>query len=95
MFTDKPAISGDTSLGLLASTFEYLVDVRQRGVPFLDVMRMRGLRYRKNLAAVASHVLDHAVNLIIDSSMLRRPVSCAPRALCEARRSMSGAIRSR
>ena len=97
MSADKPAIPGDRSLGLLASTFAYLVDVRQRSVPFLDVLRMRGLQYRKHLAETAPHVLDHAVDLIIGSSMLRRPVDYAPRALCRqaGRRSMPGAVHSR
>jgi hypothetical protein len=97
MSADKPAIPGDRSLGLLASTFSCLVDVRQRSDPFLDVLRMRGLQCRKRLAETAPHVLNHAVGLIIGSSMLRRPLHYAPRALCRqaGRRSMPGAVHSR
>ena len=64
--TDKPAITGDALSGLFASAFEYLVDTGQRSVLFLDVMRKRGVQYREHLAETAPHVLNYAVELIVD-----------------------------
>ena len=75
MSTDKPAISGDALPGLFASAFEYLVDTGQRSVLFLDVMRQRGLQYREHIAETAPHVLNYAVELIVDGRTLQRPVN--------------------
>jgi hypothetical protein len=75
--TDKAAISGDASPGLFASALEYLVDTGQRSVLFLDVMRQRGLQYREHIAETAPHVLNYAVDLIIDGRTLQRPVNYA------------------
>src|SRR5258705_1203653 len=75
MSTDKPAISGDSLPRLFASAFEYLVDTGQRSVLFLDVMRQRGVQYREHLAETAPHVLNYAVDLIIDGRKLQRPVN--------------------
>jgi pimeloyl-ACP methyl ester carboxylesterase len=77
MPTDKPTISGDAPRGLFASAFEYLVDTAQRNVLFLDVMRQRGLQYRDHIAETTPHVLDYAVELIIDGRTLQRPVNYA------------------
>ena len=66
MSIDKPAISGDALPGLFASALEYLVDTGQRSVLFLDVMRQRGIQYREHLAETAPHVLNYAVELILD-----------------------------
>src|ERR1700675_2187779 len=77
MSTDKPAISGDALPALFASAFEYLVDTGQRSLLFLDVMRQRGAQYREQLAETAPHVLDYAVELIIDGRNLKRPVNYA------------------
>ena len=60
---------------LFASAFEYLVDTGQRSVLFLDVMRQRGIQYREHLAETAPHVLNYAVDLIIDGRKLERPVN--------------------
>src|SRR5580765_388820 len=75
MSTDKPAISGDSLPRLFASAFEYLVDTGQRSVLFLDVMRQRGIQYREHLAETAPHVLNYAVDLIVDGRKLERPVN--------------------
>src|SRR3979409_1518904 len=75
--SDKPAVSGDASPGLFASALEYLVDSGQRSVLFLDVMRQRGLQYREHIAETAPHVLNYAVDLIIDGRTLQRPVNYA------------------
>jgi hypothetical protein len=77
MLTDKPAASGAALPGLLASTFEYLVDAGQRSVLFLDVMRERGVQYREHLAKAAPHVLDYTVELIADGRNFKRPVNYA------------------
>jgi pimeloyl-ACP methyl ester carboxylesterase len=77
MLIDKPAVSGDALPGLFASAIEYLVDTGQRGVLFLDVMRQRGARYRQHLAETAPHVLDYAVELIMDGRNFKRPVNYA------------------
>lgn len=77
MSTDKPAISGDTLSGLFAAAVEYLVDTGQRSVLFLDVMRQRGIQYREHLTETAPHVLDYAVEMIIDGRSLKRPVNYA------------------
>src|SRR5258707_3099040 len=77
MSTDKPAISGDSLPRLFASAFEYLVDTGQRGVLFLDVMRRRGLQYREHIAETAPHVLNYAVDVVIDGRTLQRPVNYA------------------
>ena len=70
MSTEKLATSGDALPGLFASVFEYLVDTGQRSVLFLDVMRQRGVQYREHLAETAPHVLNYAVDLIIDGRRL-------------------------
>ena len=77
MSTDKPAISDEALPGLFASALEYLADTGQRSVLFLDVMRRRGVQYREHLAETAPHVLDYAVELIIDGRNLKRPVNYA------------------
>ena len=75
MSTEKLATSGDAVPGLFAPVFEYLVDTAQRSVLFLDVMRQRGVQYREHLAETAPHVLNYAVDLIIDGRKLERPVN--------------------
>jgi pimeloyl-ACP methyl ester carboxylesterase len=77
MPTDKLAISGDASPGFFASALEYLVDTEQRSVLFLDVMRQRGRQYREHIAETAPHVLNYAVDLVIDGRTLQRPVNYA------------------
>src|SRR5215211_2615953 len=75
MFTGMPAISGDALSGPFSSAFEYLVDRGQRNVLFLDVMRQRGLQYREHIAETAPHVLNYAVELILDGRKFQRPVN--------------------
>jgi hypothetical protein len=82
MSTDKPAVLspavlGDALPGLFASASEYLVDTGQRSVLFLDVMRRRGVQYCEHLAETAPHVLNYAVELIMDGRSLKRPVNYA------------------
>ncbi len=74
---DKPAIAGNMMPDLFSSAFEYLVDTGQRSVLFLDVMRQRGLQYREHMAKNAPHVLNYAVELIIDGRTFQRPVNYA------------------
>ena len=47
-----------------------MVDIGQRSVLFLDVMRQRGDQYREHVAETAPHVLDYAVELIVDGRKL-------------------------
>jgi len=76
MSFDKPLIPEDVlPTALLASAVEYLVDAGQRSVLFLDVMRQRGIQYRKHLAEKAPHVLDYAAELVVDGRKLTRPVN--------------------
>jgi uncharacterized protein DUF3141 len=75
--TDKPAVTGDALPELFASAFEYLVDTGQRSVLFLDVMRQRGVQYREHLAETAPHVLNYAVELIVDGRNFKQPVNYA------------------
>src|SRR6201997_3002787 len=72
---EKPAIPVETLPGIFASAFEYLVDSRQRSVLFMDVMRQRGLQYREHMEETAPHVLNYAVELLIDGRNLARPVN--------------------
>jgi pimeloyl-ACP methyl ester carboxylesterase len=65
------------ALGIFAPAFEYLVDVAQRSVLYLDVMRQRGNQFREYLAQTAPHVLDFEVELIVDGRTLQRPVNYA------------------
>jgi hypothetical protein len=65
------------ALGPLAPALEYLTDAVQRTVLFWDVMRQRGTGYREHLAQIAPHVLDYAVELIVDGRTLDRPVNYA------------------
>src|SRR5262245_425480 len=74
----RPAGSGRTAdTNPFAHAFEYLVDAAQRSVLFWDVMRERGNAYREQLEKVAPHVLEYAVELIIDGRTLERPVNYA------------------
>src|SRR3954469_7035006 len=75
MSNDHPANFGRALPEIFASGLEYLVDTGQRSVLFLDVMRQRGLQYREHLAETAPHVLNYAVELIIDGRTLQRPVN--------------------
>jgi len=77
MFRDNPANFGNALPALFASALEYLVDTGQRSVLFLDVMRRRGLQYRKHLLETAPHVLDYEVELIDDGRKLNPPVNYA------------------
>src|SRR4249919_2652422 len=77
MSMEELPTSGDALPGLFASAMEYLVDTGQRSVLFLDVMRQRGIQYRKHIAETAPHVLNYAVELILDGRSLQRPVNYA------------------
>jgi hypothetical protein len=63
--------------GLAAQAVEYAIDAAQRDILFLDVMRQRGNQYREHRAQAAPHVLDYAVELVIDGRTLDRPVNYA------------------
>src|SRR5262245_41635894 len=73
--TDQVGMVGP--LGLFAPVIEYMTDAAQRSVLFWDVMRQRGNQYREHLAETAPHVLDSAVELIMDGRTLERPVNYA------------------
>jgi len=62
---------------LYTSAVEHMIDAAQRSVLFSDVMRKRGNHYREHLAETAPHVLDYAVELVIDGRTLERPVNYA------------------
>ena len=75
--TRQSSNSPFAAFGLFASAFEYAVDVAQRNVLFLDVMRQRGNQYREHLTETAPHVLDYEVEVVIDGRKLNRPVNYA------------------
>ena len=56
---------------------EYMTDAAQRSLLFWDALRQRGNQYREHLAETAPHVLDFAVELVIDGRTLNRPVNYA------------------
>ncbi|MCX8102159.1 MAG: DUF3141 domain-containing protein [Geminicoccaceae bacterium] len=53
----------------------YLVDSWQRSVLFLDVLRQRGNQHLDHTAQVAPHVLQFAVEVVVDGRTLARPVN--------------------
>src|SRR5271166_3647472 len=59
------------------SAVEYMIDAAQRSVLLSDVMRQRGNQYREHLAETVPHVLDYAVELVVDGRTLDRPVNYA------------------
>src|SRR6266404_4887985 len=75
MSLDNQQLAGGAMSGLVAKAVEYMVDAGQRSVLLLDVMRQRGVQYREHLAETAPHVLNYAVDLIIDGRKLQRPVN--------------------
>ena len=60
---------------LFASALEYMVDAGQRSVLFLDVMRQRGNQYREHMAETVPHVLNYAVEPVVDGRTLERPTN--------------------
>jgi hypothetical protein len=74
MSVDKLRVSGDALSGLVASAVEYTVDAGQRNILFLDILRQRGDQYREHLAETAPHVLNFAVELVMDGYSRRRAV---------------------
>ncbi len=64
-------------IGPFGAAVDYAVDAAQRSVLFWDVMRQRGNQYREHLAETAPHVLDYAVELLVDGRTLERPVNYA------------------
>ena len=56
---------------------EYMTDAAQRSLLFWDVLRQRGNQYREHLAETAPHVLDYAVELVIDGRTLSPSVNYA------------------
>jgi pimeloyl-ACP methyl ester carboxylesterase len=74
---NKPMMSGAAMPGLVASAMEYMLDIGQRSVLFLDVMRQRGDQYREHIAQTAPNVLNYAAELIMDGRKLEQPVNYA------------------
>src|SRR5438477_5737362 len=54
---------------------EYFIDSWQRGVLFLDTLRLRGNQYREHIAKAAPHVLQYKVEVLADGRSLERPVN--------------------
>jgi Protein of unknown function (DUF3141) len=67
--------SSGSSLDFLNPALAYLVDVIQRQVLFWDTLRERGERHHEQRAKAAPHVLDYALELVIDGRTLERPVN--------------------
>src|SRR5262249_36421707 len=63
------------NLGPWAPAVEFLTDAAQRNVLYWDVMRERGNQYREHLAQTVPHVLEFAVEPIMDGRTLKRPVN--------------------
>ena len=63
--------------GPFGPVVDYLMDATQRSVLFLEVMRERGNGYREQQAKAAPHVLEYAVELVVDGRTLPRPVNYA------------------
>src|SRR5246127_273727 len=76
MSTSQNSFSDLTApFGVFAPALEYMIDATQRSVLFWDVMRQRGGQYREHLAETVPHVLDYAVELVMDGRTLQRPVN--------------------
>jgi len=63
--------------GLVASAMEYMLDIGQRSVLFLDIMRQRSDQYREHIAQTAPNVLNYAAELVMDGRKLEHPVNYA------------------
>jgi hypothetical protein len=63
------------NFGPFAPAVEYMCDAAQRSILFWDVMRQRGNQYRERLAETVPHVLEFAVELVMDGRELDRPVN--------------------
>src|SRR5215813_4457887 len=61
--------------GPFGPAIEYMRDAAQRSILFWDVMRQRGDQYREHLAETVPHVLEFAVELVVDGRTLARPVN--------------------
>jgi len=55
--------------------FDYCVDVWQRSILLLDVLRQRGNNYIEHNAREAPHVLSFAAQLVLDGRTFPRPVN--------------------
>jgi len=75
MSDTKSSPSGNPFPNLFASALEYMIDAGQRSVLFLDVMRQRGNQYREHLAETVPHVLNYAVEPVLDGRTLERPTN--------------------
>jgi pimeloyl-ACP methyl ester carboxylesterase len=75
MLDTKSSPSGNPFPNLFASALEYMIDAGQRSVLFLDVMRQRGNQYREHLAETVPHVLNYAVEPVLDGRTLERPTN--------------------
>ena len=72
-----PHQPGDFAAGFgpFGPAIEYMRDAAQRSTLFWDVMRQRGNQYREHLAETVPHVLEFAVELVVDGRTLARPVN--------------------
>jgi pimeloyl-ACP methyl ester carboxylesterase len=73
--TFPSANSPFAGFGLFGEAVDYTLDAVQRGILFLDVMRVRGNQYREYLTQTAPHVLEYKVEVVTDGRELNRPVN--------------------
>src|SRR5437764_8395251 len=73
----NPASLDAAAFGPFAPAVEYMTDAVQRSILFWDVMRLRGNQYQDHQADPTPHVLDYAVELVVDGRTLARPVNYA------------------
>src|SRR5262249_49206304 len=67
--------SVDGNFSPLAPALDYMRDAAQRSVLYWDVMRQRGNQYREHMAETVPHVLEFAVERVMDGRELERPVN--------------------
>jgi hypothetical protein len=73
--SNNPPSVGPENFGPFAPAMEYLRDAAERSILFWDVMRQRGNQYRAHMAETVPHVLEFAVELVVDGRKLPRPVN--------------------
>ena len=73
--THPSANSPFAGFGLFGEAVDYTLDAVQRGILFLDVIRVRGNQYREHLTQTAPHVLEYEVEVVTDGRELNRPVN--------------------
>jgi pimeloyl-ACP methyl ester carboxylesterase len=72
---DQQMRNESARLDTLNPALAYMVDALQRQVLFWDTLLQRGNQYRERQAMSAPHVLNYAVELLLDGRTLKRPVN--------------------